>query len=204
MAVFETQFLILKRTPYREGDWILAGISPDYGKISVIIRNGRKAEDGMYPEADIFREFDMEYSMPENSELGNVRSLELIADASGVADDPEAFRFAGAIASFALANSAPEAGLPLSYDVLRNILLDCAQGKENRVWSREEASALLKLTWLTENGLLPDPGKNADFLENVIDCGVNGDAMPETRPGYWRDLGNYLNSLIKQANLRWN
>jgi hypothetical protein len=129
--------------------------------------------------------------------------MELIADASAVADDPEAFRFAGAVGAFALANSAPELGMPLSYDVLRNIMLNFARSRNERLWSTDEASALFKLTWLMESGLLPDPGRNAMFIASVIDCGVNGDPLPETRKGYWQELIKYLNSIMKSSNLKW-
>ena len=204
MSLLETQFLVLKRIPYRESDWILTGISPDAGKLSLIICGGRKSEGKNFPEADLFREFDVEYSISENGEMGNVRSMELIADSSGIADDPVAFKFAGAVGAFVLANSVPELGMPVSYDVLRNIMVNFAAGGDIRIWSMEEASALFKLTWLTESGMLPDPGKNAEFLESVIDCGVNGEAMPQVRAGYWQELGKYLNGIIKKSKLQWN
>lgn len=202
MTLLSTQYLILKRTPYRESDWIVAGISPDFGRLSLVLPGARKAGDGKCPEADIFREFEVEYSIPEGGELGNARSLELIGDASNIAEDPEAFKFAGAVAAFALANSAPELAAPLSYDVLRNILLNFAEAPERRIWSQEEASVLFKITWLTEAGLL-DGGSRREFLESVIDSGIGAEPLPEVREGYWRELAAYLNGCIKRAGLRW-
>ncbi len=202
MALLSTQYLILRRTPYRESDWIVCGLSPDVGKLSLVLPGARKAGDGKCPEADIFREFEAEYSISDGSELGTARNLELIADASNIAEDPDAFQFAGALAAFALANSAPDLAAPLSYDVLRNILLNFAEAPGKRIWTREEASALFKITWLTEAGLL-DGGSRREFLESVIDAGIGAEALPEVREGYWREMAAYLNDCIRRSGLRW-
>ena len=53
-------FIILDKRPYREAGLLLRGISPDYGRISFILHGGQSFSKSS-PEADIFREVEIEF-----------------------------------------------------------------------------------------------------------------------------------------------
>ena len=102
--IFSTQFLILAKRPYRETALLLDGISPDCGRLSLVLHGGQKLSEKSFPVADLFRELDVEFDDNERSTLHTATRAELAADFDGIADNPRNYALAGRIASFLLKN----------------------------------------------------------------------------------------------------
>ena len=57
----QTSFIVLKKDPYQDAHLLLYGISPDFGRMSLLVYNGRKADKNHFPQADLFQEFDVAF-----------------------------------------------------------------------------------------------------------------------------------------------
>ncbi len=205
-----TQVIILQKTPYRESDLVAVGLSPDVGRLSLLLRGARKVEAKKFPCADLYRELDVEYPPSDRSELYTPVAIDLCEDYSALADDPEKFRFAGKIGAFLLRNSPPEVAMPFTYDTLKHVLFNLAAGSE-ALWTIPESSVIVKLTYLYENGLLPglsggtpQEAKALELFEAIVGAGIDYAPLPECRADYWPQLNNYLNGLIAANSLAWS
>lgn len=199
----QTSFIVLKKEPYQDAHWLLYGISPDFGRMSLILYNGRKADKNNFPQADLFQEFDVAFDRRENSDLFTARELDLRTDLRSIADNMLNFKFAGKIAKFLLAHTECDLPFPFTYDAARNVFLqlilpDDTPGK----WTLEEAAAAFKLCYLYEAGLLPEfEGKVAELIENIISAVIEGALLPQQGQTYYKKLNEYCNSLLEYHNI---
>lgn len=195
--------IVLRRSPYRESDLIVSGISPDCGRLDLVVRHGARAGGGeKSPAADLYSELDVEYDPPKNAEstLGNLRDGAVTESFSSLADNVRNFKFAGAVGSFLLKNARPDLPMPYTYDVFRSVLCDLAAGTMR--WTLTESSCLIKLVFLYESGLLPESADaSRDFFETLIAAGMDGDALPQAAPEYWKSLNAYFDALIAANHL---
>ena len=62
---------------------------------------------------------------------------------------------------------------------------------------------MLKITYLYENGLLPEAAspEQSDFLEQLVAAGIEDSPLPECRPDYWKTLNGWLSSLLDYHKL---
>ena len=205
--IVSSQFIVLSKAPYRESALLLHGISPDYGKLSLVLHGAQKASAGQMPTADLYRELDVEFREEEKSTLYTATSVDLLTAFDALADDTRAFMLAGKIAGFLLKNLAPGVPQPYTYDALRSILLQLsgAPGEGGR-WTLEQCVVVLKTTFLYENGLLPEgtSGRQRDFLENLVAAGIDNSELPSCPPGYWTKLIGWLNELLDYHQLARN
>ena len=199
-----SQLIVLAKSPYRESALLLNGISPDYGRLSLVLHGALKSSDGKMPAADLYRELDVEFKEEENSSLYTATSVEVIASFDAVADNTRSFLMAGRISSFLLKNLAPGVPQPYTYDALRSILFRLAGGEGQGVWTLEQCAVVLKTTFLYENGLLPEgtSGRQRDFLENLVAAGIDNSALPACQPQYWTTLNRWLDSLLEYHQLK--
>ena len=52
----QSEFIVLRKTPYRENALVLSGISPDFGKLEVIAYGAAgSSKPNSFPVADIYR-----------------------------------------------------------------------------------------------------------------------------------------------------
>lgn len=199
----QTSFIVLKKEPYQDAHLLLYGISPDFGKMSLLLYNGRKADKNHFPQADIFQEFDVSFDRKENSDLFTAKEIELRTDLSSIAENLLNFKFAGRIAQFLLNNVEHDLPIPFSYDAARNVFLhliipDGTQGK----WTMEESAAAFKLCFLYEAGLLPEfEGKVAELIESIISSVIEGAILPAQSQAYYKKLNEYCNSLLEYNNI---
>ena len=84
--ISSSQLVVLAKSPYRESALLLNGISPDYGRLSLVLHGALKSSDGKMPEADLYRELEAEFKEEENSTLYTATSIEVIAAFDGIAD----------------------------------------------------------------------------------------------------------------------
>ncbi len=200
----ETDCVILEKRPCQESALLVRALSPDAGRLDLMAHGAQKISGSSFPVVDLFQELAVEYSMSEKSQLGNLKSAELKEDFSAVSGQPKHLIFAGRIARFLLDNTQPDIPLPLTFDTLVNVLrhLSAAPGGAG-VWSMMQCAVLFKAAFLYENGLLPEvDGTKGEFLEQLMDAGINNDPLPECSQAYWRTLNGWLNSLIEYHQLK--
>lgn len=204
--IVAAQFIVLDKRPYRESALLCAGISPDCGKMAFVIHGAQKITEKKFPEADLFRELDLEYDDDgQGKELYTARNVSLSGNFDTIADNAKHFKMAGAIGSFILKNSAPGLPQPYTYDSLRSVLSNLAgQDCGHELWSMEQCAVVIKTAFLYENGMLPEPQSEgqSEFLENLVASGIDNSPLPECNASYWRSLNNWLNSLIEFHHLK--
>ena len=198
-----SQFIVLAKSPYRESALLLNGISPDYGRLSLVLHGALKSSDGKMPAADLYRELEVEFKEEENSTLYTATAAEVIAAFDAIADHTREFMMAGRISSFLLKNLAPGVPQPYTYDAFRSILGRLAAGEVEGNWTLEQCAVVLKTAFLYENGLLPEgtSGRQRDFLENLVAAGIDDSELPECAAGYWTKLNGWLNALLDYHQL---
>ncbi len=194
-----TQYIVLKRTPYRESSLLLSGISPDSGKLDLVAHGAQKISGQQFPITDLYRTLTVEYDCPQKSELGTLRRTELDEDFSALAQQPKHFILAGRIGRFLLCNSRPGMPLPFTFDSLRSVLaqLSLPPDAADR-WNMTQCSVVLKCTYLYENGLLPEApnDRQGEFLEKLVASGVENAPLPPCPDSYWGALNRWLNTLL--------
>ncbi|MDD4818485.1 MAG: recombination protein O N-terminal domain-containing protein [Victivallaceae bacterium] len=208
VGIESAEMIVLRRTPYRETDVIIAGLSPDFGKLELIAYRAAKPGSGM-SALDLFCRVNVAFR-PANRDggLGTLTEAETTEDYADLAKSQDNLQFAARIGRFLLRNSAENSPLPLSFDTLGNIL-SALCGRI--VWSRVQCAVMLKLVFLYENGLLPgldsmpevERRKVEAVYERLTECAVGGDAPPDFSEKYWTGLDGYLNGRIVQSQLLW-
>lgn len=209
----QSEFIVLRKTPYRENALVLSGISPDFGKLEVIAYGAAgSSKPNSFPVADIYRVLsvtlkDNDLEQGKNGLLA-AKDIELIEDFPDLPRKLDNLKFLGKIGGFLLRNTVFESPLPLVYDALRSLLRILSN---NEVWSQREAAIVIKLTFLYENGLLPEPenmsaeaaGKVMMLYEKIIECAVDAEPLPKLSVEYYLQLDSYLNMLITRNQLPW-
>lgn len=196
-----TTVIILKKTLFREADIMASAVSPDWGKMELVCYGAQSVSGKKFPVLDCFNELEIGFEFSENGPSKLV-DAELITSFAPVADRLDIYKLSGKIADFVLKNSAPELPMAIVYDTLHHVLGNLALNAANgsALWSPEACGAVIKLACLQENGLLPEfeDKKVSTFFDAVIEAGLEGAALPECKPEYWKHLTLYLNTLLPQ------
>lgn len=145
--VLHTEFTVLRKTPYMESSIIVSGLSPEFGKLDLLIKGDRRISKKKSPEIDLFRVYAVEF-VEKTSSIINPLLIEFIREHDKVALYPERLNELFRAASFLLKNEHYNIHCPMVYSAL---------GKYLERFSRNEVASLmhLKLVYLHENGLLP-------------------------------------------------
>ena len=207
--IVSTQCIVLMKRQYRETALLLEGISPDSGRLSLVIHGAQKLSSKDFPAADLYRELEVEYREEEKesaSTLHTVSRAELLAEFDALADNPRHYAMAGRIGAFLLRNLQPSVPQPYTYDTLRSVFSQLAGEREEGVpaWSLEQCAVVIKTAFLYENGLLPEARseRQSDFLENLVAAGIDNSALPACRAEYWTTLNRWLDSLLEYHQLK--
>lgn len=193
-----TQIIVLSKQPYKESALLLAGLSPDFGKLNLVAHGAQKLSAKEFPAADLFRELDVEFDDQGKSDLFTAKNLELTESFDTLAENPLFFKLASKIGQFLLKNAAPGVPQPYTYDALRSVLTQLSSPEEEGRWSMMQCSVVVKITYLYENGLLPEAANEQqnDFLENLVAAGIENSPLPECNPAYWKSLNDWLSGLL--------
>ena len=199
--IVTTQFLVLEKRPYRESALIVRGVSPDYGRASFVIHGAQKIGEKSTPVADLYRELNIEFKDDRPGDLHTADRVELLNDFSALAEKQINFKMAVKIGNFLLRNLPENLPQPYTYDAAASVYRNLAAPDDDEFrWSLVQCAVVLKCAYLYENGLLPEfenPQISA-FFDTVIEAGLEGAALPECPPDYWKKLTLYLNTLLPQ------
>ena len=114
----QSEFIVLRKTPYRENALVLSGISPDFGKLEVIAYGAAgSSKPNSFPVADIYRVLsvtlkDNDLEQGKNGLLA-AKDIELIEDFPDLPRKLDNLKFIGKIGGFLLRNTVFESPLPL-------------------------------------------------------------------------------------------
>lgn len=158
-----TPCIILRKTPFQETGLILAGLSPDFGRIDLLCRGVRKFGKRAFPVISLFREISIDFREPKNaSGLASLRAPEPVLSHDDLAEEPSAYMAACALAGFLLRNSRPMVALPDTFRALSLMLTKTAECRTASPWL-----SYVKLVFLCENGLVSVPPDRQIILDAV-------------------------------------
>lgn len=209
-----TEMLILRKSPYRETSLIIAGITPEAGRLDLVVKGELAFGKKKFPVADLFREIQVEYARSPQSTLHNLRQAEVIASCGEeLAAAPDNFLLASELGELILKTAKPDLPCPETFDAALNVLnmlgmIDA--GEPNAAAKRARCAAMMKLVILSENGLLPenldpDPDVNVekhDLLDHILAAAQGLDDPPVNTGRFWVQMNKWADLLITKAELR--
>lgn len=183
----ETDYIILRKTPFRESSLIVSGISPEYGRLDFIMRGHSSGKSGKFSVAGLFRELHIEFKTKKEdlSGLLTAGKLELVENHDSIAENIPGYLAACELAAMLLSNTSPMIAIPGTYRSLQLYLRSIQKGKKP-----EPYLSLVYLTLLHESGELPlQEGRAGDFLNDLLTLVGAGDDLPQNIPeNYWEKL----------------
>ena len=190
-----TNLIGLRKTQYRETSIIAAGLTPEHGRLDVIVKGAKKLSSKNFPAVDLFREIEIEINHKNNG-LYSVYSADLVSNHDNIASFHTNYLQACDICSFALRNSQPNVPSPILYNTLKNVFETLADSETTVPYP-----ALVKLVYLDEHGLLPEVSDNdktkAELLKQLLKTAIDKEKLPVITPEYREQLELWINSLCR-------
>ena len=194
----ETEYIILRKTPYQETSLILAGISSHYGRIDLLVRGAKKIGSKSLPAIDLFREIEININ-PRKEGLQPIYAAELISNFDNIAMNKNSYLDACEISKFILRNSHPHIPIPIAYKSVKTALSALSNSGETRY------SPLVKLALLEEHGVLPKlplGRKNeSELLQKLLTASKGEGELPEISPDYMIEIEKWINTLCRYNEL---
>jgi len=209
--VRNSEILILRKTLYGETSVIIAGISPEMGRLDLIIKGGMEVAKSKLPAVDIFRKLNVEFSMSRNSTIHNLKYFELISSyGEELANIPDNYATATELAALVLNWIRPELPVPETYYAALNVFDELCQiipADRLAEAKRTRCSAMLKITILSENGILPevlddDPDLNVDkhdIIDQILAAAQGLDEPPKKTARFWQEMSRWADLLLRNS-----
>lgn len=190
------QYIILRKIPFQESSLIVAGISPEFGRVDFLLKGARSVHKRKFPEAELFREFQVQFREPKNADgLANLISADLCGIHDVLSEQPEHYITACSCAAFLLKNTRPMLAIPDSYRAFVVLLQRLAAKKETEPWC-----SLAKFVFLYENGFVP---KDDEAVHRVLQFALTlHTKLPDDRREWWGKFENWVENLIVWHNLK--
>ena len=196
-----TNLIVLRKTQYRESSIIVTGLTPEHGRLDVIVKGAKKLSSKNFPAVDLFREINIEVNH-KKSGLYSIYSADLVSNHDNIASFHNNYLQACDICSFTLRNSQPDIPSPVLYNALKNIFETLADSETIIPYT-----ALIKLVYLDEHGLLPEVPENdqtkKELLSQLLKVGKEKAQIPEISEKYWKVLETWIDSLCHFHELRY-
>lgn len=211
--LLNTEMLILRKTPYRESSLLVAGITPENGRLDLVVKGELAFSKKKFPVIDLFRKIQAEFVRSPQSTLHNLRQAEVIADCGEeLAAVPDNFLLASELAELILKSAKPDLPCPETFDASLNILdmlSRVARDEPQAAAKRSRCAAMMKLTILSENGLLPenldpDPETNVekhDLMDHILAAAQGLDDPPVNTGRFWAQMNRWADFLISKTEL---
>lgn len=204
--ILETEFLVLRKTPYSDTSLIVAGIAPHEGQVHLLVRGGRRLGSRRFPIVDVFRVLNVQYRRSQ-SRLISLRSAELQEDFLGICQCPEHLLAAGRLARFALDNTHRELASPLFFEAFLQALRRLAgsyvgEGPDVPAEALVDATMVSVLVvFLAEHGLLPteDDPRKAVQQKQLLDAALGRVPAPCLTPERWHALRDWCAALARYS-----
>ena len=195
-------FIPLAKTPFNDSDIIFRGLTPDYGKVSMLVRRAGQISRTSYPVADIFRELDIEFNDEIKGEIYTADKVDLACEFGDGILESRNYKFLGRISSFLLKNVPVNVPQIYTYNALRCIIENLGSNAEDS-WSLIQCSVVLKMVFLSENGYLPEANseEQIEFIDNLIVAGTENLPLPQCSDEYWKSLNSWLDALLSYNHL---
>ncbi len=195
MTYQKTTCIVLRHTPFQESSLIVSGISPDAGRLDFLLKGARGCGKKKFPELALFREFSLKFSPPEKkSSFFPVRDLELLTISDSIAMHTENYLAACDLAAFLLAGTHPMLESVQIYKSFRTLLANYSVHDGKEPWQM-----LVKLAFLNENGLIPEPEYDTEkeLLFHLLAASQGEEEPPVLAEDYQLSLIRWIDGLLR-------
>ena len=169
---FKTRYMILRKTPFRDTSLVVAGISPDYGRLDFVLKGARAIGKKQFPSADVFREFQLEFRPSRRTDsMPSLVSLDLTASHDGIAQSMDCYLAACSFAAETLRRAQPMLEMPLTWQAFSVMLT-----RMERTLAPKIPLMLARLAVLREHGMLSDVVPYPELLAPLFQCAVDANA----------------------------
>jgi recombinational DNA repair protein (RecF pathway) len=191
-----TDFLILRLTPYQEHSVILGGISPQFGRMSFFVRRSTGTRRN-YSCIDLFRLVNISWHR-SNGELNYASEIIEISNYGAIATKPQAYMAACDLARFAMANVLVNSAMPHFFNAMRVAFIRLIESS----LPADAIRTCVGLVFLNEGGWLSShtlDSASAAQCELLLRMADGGD-IPALTPENWTQLWNWTQSLLLAAD----
>ena len=192
-----TEILILRKTPYQDSRTIFSGISPQYGRVTAMLRIPQGGSRSNYRHGDIFQQWSMTFNQ-NSAEVVTCSRWELLREFSAVAARPDAFEAACWMARFVLTNTVAGAPLPELYRAVYVALTRLAEGRipPEAVLTGVGLTYLREGGWLAPEYMSPDEAPRCELLLRMA---AGGDT-PALTADNWKELWQWTLARLAAAD----
>ena len=189
----ECDFIPLRKVAYGEHSLIFSGLSPEYGRISFLIKGAAVARNRYLPEVELFRLLHLGIVMG-NGDLHRVRTAELLEDFGGVAQDYGGFQAANWIAAFSLGNVQEMLPHPHYFNAVEVALrrLSTRAMAVDAVLTGVCMAFLFEEGWLAHAVSTPEASSQCRVILEM----AAGNPPPAITPQSWRAQLNWARQLL--------
>lgn len=198
MNPFDSEFIVLRKTPFQETSLIASGISPQFGRLDFLFRGARTSSQKKFPAVELFRLLHIEFRESAHpSAMPSLKSAEPVAFFDRIALRTEAYLDACACALFFLQNSKPMLEMPRSFAAFLTMLK--RMDSPTTGMPADHAAMLAKFVYLDETGYLPEPNEGrAELRRQILDFAESSDApCPELSSAQWSQLSQWCESVAR-------
>lgn len=191
------EYMILRKIPFQESSLIVAGISPEYGRLDFLLKGARSIRKRQFPEAELFREFRVIFREAKNTNgLSTMISCDPICRHDAIAAKPEHYLAACSCAAYFLRHTKPMLAIPDSYRALSHLLTRLEGSSETEPWI-----SLAKFVFLYENGFVPlDGGSTQETgtssIQRLLSLAMMDSCdLPPDKNGFWSRFRVWIDNL---------
>jgi DNA repair protein RecO len=200
-----TEFIVLKKLPFKESSLIVSGLSPEYGRLDFLIKGAVRYTKRKFPEVDIFRILEVKYSLSKTG-MQSLYKCDMLRDFDSLASNTEIYMAACSAAGFILKNTRQDMPVEELYAAMKFFL-------ENAVNSASgfRTDFPVKLVYLHENGLFPnhlsaenneaDEAKRKNLIDRLVKYFRGEAPEPEISVRYLHRLAEWTDALCHYHGL---
>jgi len=202
-----TSLLVLRKSPYSESSLVVSGISPDFGRMSFMLRGARRIGRRQTGTVDLFRVMEVQFRQGPG-ELCSWRTADLTDDYAAVAGHPAVFRTATWLAAFALLNTPAMAPHPRFFHALKTALRRLAEAALHpppATWFLHAQTVGACMVFLEEHGLLPDYAEQPARQVRrrlLLNAAEGCRETPMLTPQKWRQLAEWIEAMLLHGECR--
>jgi len=201
-----TKYIVLRKTPFQESSLVVAGVSPDFGRIDFLIKGARSLSRRKFPLYELFRELSIQFREAKAGALSSVQSAEPSESFDEIALRPANYLAACELAGFLLKHSQPLLECQQTYRALKTAFAKLRVEEEP-----ERPVALARLAYLYESGLLPERLSDGEddaselrrtaLLQALLAHAIGEGPEPKLTPEYWGRIAKWTDSLLRYHGL---
>jgi DNA repair protein RecO len=196
-----TEIVIIRKYPYKDSSMIVAGLTPEFGKISLIIKGAFRKNNTNMPVIDLFRVLEVSLKKNNERDLHSIYKASLLKEYDDIALTLNNYNEACRISSFIFSNTRPFVSTVGTYKAL----IQAFEGLSEKRKSAIPWYMLVKLAFLYDNGFLPevenDDSGRQELLHSLLLASTGFDLFPDISPEYLEVFSAWIDNLCRYHDL---